>query len=52
VWFTRRPDKAFHEWMAQWTDRPTEGALGGFAFKTLRITVDWIIGRMAFERER
>jgi hypothetical protein len=50
VWFTRRPDNAFHEWMAQWMDKPTEGALGGSAFHTLRITVDWISGGAAFER--
>jgi hypothetical protein len=50
VWFTWRPDRAFHEWMAQWMDKPTEGALGGSAFHTLRITVDWIRGRAAFER--
>jgi hypothetical protein len=50
VWFTWRPDREFHEWMAQWMDMPTEGALGGSAFKTLRITVDWIGGRAVFER--
>jgi hypothetical protein len=50
VWFTWRPDGAFHEWMAQLMDKPTEGALGGSAFHTLRITVDWIRGRAAFER--
>lgn len=50
VWFTWRPDRAFHERMAQWMDKPAEGALGGSAFHTLRITVDWIRGRAAFER--
>ena len=41
---------ADHEGMAQWMDKPTEGALGGSAFHTLRITVDWIHSRAAFER--
>jgi hypothetical protein len=50
VWFTWRPDNAFHEWMAQWMDRPVEGALGGSAFYDLRITVDWDHGVAAFER--
>lgn len=50
VWFTCRPDGAFHVTMAQWMDKPTEGALGGSAFHTLRITVDWTRGRAAFER--
>ena len=50
VWFTWRPDSAFHEWMAQWMDRPTEGALGGNAFQRFRITVDWVRGAATFER--
>jgi hypothetical protein len=51
VWFTWRPDKAFHEWMAQWMDKPTEGALGGDAFHTLRVSVDWATGAATFERQ-
>jgi hypothetical protein len=50
VWFTWRPDKEFHEWMAQWMDKPTEGALGGTAFDRFRITVDWVRGAATFER--
>lgn len=50
AWFCWRPDKAFHDFMAQYTDKPTEGALGGAAFRTLRVTIDWIGGSATFER--
>jgi len=36
--------------MAQWMDKPTEGALGGNAFDRFRITVDWVGGAATFER--
>lgn len=41
VWFTRRPDRNFHEWMSSMMDRRVEGALGGSLFKYFRITVDY-----------
>lgn len=41
VWFTRREDKNFHEFMSQWTDKQVEGALGGNALHRFRITVDY-----------
>ncbi|HET9986578.1 MAG TPA: hypothetical protein VFQ38_23575 [Longimicrobiales bacterium] len=47
VWFALRQDEAFHVWMAQWMDRPVEGALGGSALRGLRITVDYP-GEMAY----
>lgn len=50
VWFSERPDRAFHEFMAQWMDRPVDGALGGNAFQQFRITVDYPSGKAAFER--
>ena len=50
VWFTWRPDDAFHQFMAQYMDKPSEGALGGDAFRTLRVTVDWTAGAATFER--
>lgn len=50
VWFTQRPDDNFHKWMAQWTDKPLDGALGGNAFRTLRVGVDWTAGAATFER--
>lgn len=50
VWFTWRSDRAFHVEMASLMDKPIEGALGGSAFHSLRVTVDWIRGRAAFER--
>lgn len=50
VWFTVRPDKAFHEYMAQWMDRAVEGALGGSALHYLRVTVDYPNEKAYFER--
>lgn len=50
VWFTQRPDAAFHDFMAQFTDRPLDGAIGGSAFGTLRITLDYPGGKAYFER--
>lgn len=33
VWFTRRADNNFTEYMSQWTDQKIYGAIGGSAFK-------------------
>lgn len=41
VWFTRRPDRNFHEWMSSMMDRKVEGALGGSLFQYFRVTVDY-----------
>ncbi|HXC16823.1 MAG TPA: hypothetical protein VNV60_05220 [Holophagaceae bacterium] len=49
VWFTQRPDKAFHEFMSQWMDRRVEGALGGNAMRTFRVTVDYPSATAVFE---
>ena len=51
VWFTRRPDSAFHEYMSQWMDARVEGALGGSAFRWFRVDVDYPGARAAFRRE-
>lgn len=50
AWFSARPDSAFHEYMAQWMDQPVDGALGGEAFRSFRITVDYPSGTAAFEQ--
>lgn len=50
VWFTARPDRAFHEWMAQWMDRPLDGALGGSALRYFRVLVNYPEAYAAFER--
>jgi hypothetical protein len=50
VWFTRRPDKNFHQFMSQFMDRQVEGALGGSALRFFRITVDYPHAVAAFER--
>ena len=50
VWFTWRPDKAFHEWMAQWMDKPSEGALGGSGLRYFRVGADWVHGVVTFAR--
>jgi len=49
VWFTQRPDKAFHEFMSQWMDHRVEGALGGSALGYFRVTLDYPSATAAFE---
>lgn len=44
------PDKIFHEFMSQWMDRRVDGAIGGNAFATLKISVDYPNGVAVFER--
>ena len=41
VWFTRRADKNFHEFMSRFMDQTIEGALGGNALRSFRLTVDY-----------
>ncbi len=41
VWFTEQPDRAFHVFMAQFMDRPTEGAAGGNIFQHFAMTLDY-----------
>ncbi|GIL38815.1 hypothetical protein [Roseiterribacter gracilis] len=48
VWFTRRPDKNFHEFMSSMMDARVEGALGGNAFRTFVMTVDYPRARVSF----
>ena len=50
VWFTRRPDPSFHQFMSQYMDKQVEGALGGSALKFFRVTVDYPNAVAAFER--
>ena len=50
VWFTQRPDRSFHSYMAQWMDKPTDGALGGSALQYVRVTVDYPNGIAVFAR--
>jgi len=50
VWFTRRPDRAFDEFMSSLMDAPVVGALGGSGLRTFRITVDSAQGVAVFER--
>lgn len=49
VWFTRRPDTNFHDYMSQWMDQKVDGALGGNAFANLRLTVDYPGARLYVE---
>jgi hypothetical protein len=48
VWFTRRADSNFHEYMSQWMDRRVEGALGGTLFKYFAVTADYPGSRAYF----
>lgn len=50
VWFTRRADKNFHEYMSQWMDKRIEGALGGNALRHFRVSVDYPNALAVFEK--
>lgn len=41
VWFTRREDSSFHQFMSSMMDKRIDGALGGSALKYTRIIVDY-----------
>lgn len=41
VWFTERPDPNFHQFMVQWMDKPTEGAVGGNVLQHFVMTLDY-----------
>ncbi|HET7577960.1 MAG TPA: hypothetical protein VFK33_01675 [Bacillales bacterium] len=41
VWFTRRPDSNFHEYMSKVMDKRIDGALGGSVFKYFSIIIDY-----------
>ncbi|MFW7267825.1 hypothetical protein ACMAUO_07610 [Gluconacetobacter sp. Hr-1-5] len=48
VWFTQRPDAAFHGMMAQLMDLSPEGAVGGNVFENFRMTIDYPHARAWF----
>ncbi|HSN88450.1 MAG TPA: hypothetical protein VL025_16940 [Thermoanaerobaculia bacterium] len=50
VWFTRRADRNFHEYMSRMMDQKIEGALGGSALQYLRVTVDYPGAVAVFEK--
>jgi hypothetical protein len=41
VWFTERSDANFHIFMAQFMDKPVEGAVGGNIFAPFVMTLDY-----------
>lgn len=47
VWFSERPDNAFHQWMSQWMDRTIDGALGGSALAHAIVVLDYPGSRAA-----
>jgi len=50
VWFTRRADKNFHEFMSRFMDKTIEGALGGNVLRAFRMTVDYPGATAYFEK--
>lgn len=50
VWFTRRADPNFHEFMSQYMDRRIDGALGGSLFRYFSVTVDYPRAIAYFQR--
>ncbi len=51
VWFTRRADRNFHDFMSRWMDRRIDGALGGNALRHFRVEVDYPRQRAAFAKD-
>lgn len=51
VWFTRRADKNFHEFMSKFMDKQVEGAIGGNALRHFRVTVDYPKAIAVFEKK-
>lgn len=49
VWFTRRRDAAFHDFMSQFMDKQIEGSLGGNALRHFRVTLDYPRAIAVFE---
>lgn len=41
VWFTRRADTSFHDYMSSFMDRKIDGAIGGSLFQYFSIVVDY-----------
>ena len=41
VWFTERPDTAFHDFMSSMMDKRVEGAMGGNVFRHFAMTIDY-----------
>ncbi|MEI7036133.1 hypothetical protein [Fulvimonas yonginensis] len=41
VWFTERPDRAFHVFMSSMMDKRVEGAVGGNVFGHFAMTIDY-----------
>ena len=41
VWFVRRRDWNFHEYMSQWMDKRVDGALGGSLLRYFSVTVEY-----------
>ncbi|MCP3893540.1 MAG: hypothetical protein GY706_02780, partial [Bacteroides sp.] len=41
VWFTKRANRNFHDYMSSMMDRRIDGALGGSALQYIRIIVDY-----------
>ncbi|MBI2943388.1 MAG: hypothetical protein HYY25_04235 [Candidatus Wallbacteria bacterium] len=41
LWFTRRPDASFHDFMSRYMDRRIDGALGGNAFASFSLLLNY-----------
>ena len=50
VWFTSRPNDNFRKDMSSSMSGPVEGAIGGNALHSLKMTVDYVHGYAVFSR--
>ncbi len=50
VWFTQRPDRAFHDGMSPMVDKQIEGAIGGSALHFFNVVLDYPAAMVYFSR--
>jgi predicted aspartyl protease len=50
VWFSARPAPTFRHWMAQWTDQPLDGTVGGNVLASFRVALDYPSATAVFEQ--
>ena len=50
IWFAKRRDAAYDNMMSPQMDQPVDASIGGVAFRSFRMTMDYPHQRVTFER--
>ena len=50
IWFAKRPDSVYDNMMSPQMDKPIDASIGGAAFRTFRVTLDYPNQRVTVER--